>query len=350
MPLPSACRLGKFALELKTVSRTGVSVYSLIMASELISILICTFNRSHCLNELLARLTTMFSGELLEILVFDDASSDDTATVCAKYATKIRCIRNGQNIGYIAGRTRLIKEARGDYLAFLDDDSCFVDPNALQHIRRAFLAYPECGVVACNIASPSQVGGQVPQDSVPVEVAEYIGCGHVLRAEATRKVGSYPSFLSGYGGEETLLVLRMLDAGYKIILIPNLRVYHAEEQSQRPVIERRAASLVNELAIVISCYPLWLVAPGIGKKLLSHVVFNLKDNSSAALKLAAKMLPSVLWKALAARQPIRRRTLWHWLRIRGDFSMAAAKWKNAANQPGWHEIESMFAGQADTHE
>jgi glycosyl transferase family 2 len=317
----------------------------LIMASELISILICTFNRSHCLDELLARLTTMFAGESLEILVFDDASSDDTAIVCAKYTGKIRCIRSAQNVGYIAGRARLIEEARGEYLAFLDDDSCFVDRHAVRYIRETFLATADCGVIACNIASPSEAGGQVPQDSVRVEVAQFIGCGHVLRAEAARKVGSYPSFLSGYGAEETLLALRMLDAGYRIILIPYLRVYHAEEPSQRPIIQRRAACLLNELAIVISCYPLWLVVPGIGKKLLSHVVFNLKDNSSAALKLAAKLLPSVFRKALAARQPIRTGTLWHWYRVREEFVSASAGWKDAGNQPRWNEIGSMFAEQ-----
>ena len=320
------------------------------MPSELISILICTFNRSRCLDELLARLTTMFAGEFLEILVFDDASSDDTAAVCAKYTGKIRCIRSAQNIGYIAGRSRLIVEARGEYFAFLDDDSCFVAPDALRHIRKAFIAYPDCGVLACNIASPSDLAGQIPQNAAPPEVALFIGCGHVLKAEVARKVGSYPSFLSGYGAEEILLSLRILNAGYRIILVPPLRVYHAEEQSQRPVIERRAASLVNEIAIVLSCYPLWLIIPGIGKKLLSHGLFNLKHRSSEALKLAAKRLPGACVRALAGRRPIRTRTLWRWLRLRDDFSTAAAKWKGAANQPGWHEIESMFVGQADTHE
>ncbi len=312
------------------------------MTSELVSILICTFNRSHCLDELLARLTTMFAGEALEILVFDDASNDDTPSVCAKYATKIKYICGDQNIGCIQGRACLIREARGEYLAFLDDDSCFIDRHALRLIRNAFQADPKLGVIACNIASPASSGGQLPRDSPPMEAPQFIGCGHVLKAEAMRKVGDYPAFLSSYGAEETLLALRMLDGGFKIVFLPALRVFHREDPTQRPMIERRASSLVNEVAIVISSYPLCLVVPGMGKKLLSHFLFNLKNQSLAALKIAVRMLPSVFAKALAERRPVRTRTLWKWYLLRRAFLLATAGRAETATHEAWQETESMF--------
>src|SRR3989304_2419986 len=167
------------------------------MASELISILISTYDRSHCLDELLNRLTTMFADEVLEILVFDDASSDDTPMVCAKYAGKIRRFCSERNIGQIPGRTRLIREARGEYLAFLDDDSCFVDRDALRLIRQAFRDYPQCGVIAANISSRTSMSGVFPRDASPMLAPDFTGCGVVIKARAIRGIGGgYPDFLA----------------------------------------------------------------------------------------------------------------------------------------------------------
>jgi glycosyltransferase involved in cell wall biosynthesis len=59
------------------------------------------------------------------VLVVDDASTDDTVEVAESYGAPVRVVRQPQNLGPPATRNRGLREARGEYLTFLDADDLY---------------------------------------------------------------------------------------------------------------------------------------------------------------------------------------------------------------------------------
>ncbi|PKR54583.1 glycosyltransferase family 2 protein [Thalassospira marina] len=61
----------------------------------------------------------------IEILVLDDGSCDNSVAIVSeieKQDRRIRLIKHKKNLGTSAARSRLVFEAQGEFLAFLDDD------------------------------------------------------------------------------------------------------------------------------------------------------------------------------------------------------------------------------------
>jgi glycosyltransferase involved in cell wall biosynthesis len=84
-----------------------------------ISIVIPTHNRPHLLPRAVE--SARESGTNVEIIVVDDASRDETASVCRSLAG-IKYVRLERNQGVAGARNVGILESTGEYIAFLDDD------------------------------------------------------------------------------------------------------------------------------------------------------------------------------------------------------------------------------------
>ena len=86
----------------------------------LVSVIIPTFNRSHYLKKTLNSVL-MQSYRNFEIIVVDDASTDDTQILLSKY-TSLEIVVLTKNKGVSYARNRGIQLAKGHYICFLDSD------------------------------------------------------------------------------------------------------------------------------------------------------------------------------------------------------------------------------------
>jgi len=75
-----------------------------------------------------------------EILVMDDGSTDNTASLASLYEPRVTVFKQ-ENQGVAGARNVLIKKAQGDLIAFLDADDIW-HPSYLEVQRRLFADYP----------------------------------------------------------------------------------------------------------------------------------------------------------------------------------------------------------------
>lgn len=97
--------------------------------SPTVSVIIPTYNRARFISQTIdSVLAQTFSD--YEIIVVDDASTDDTTQILAGYGGRIRVITLEINTGPSVTRNIALKESRGELVAFLDSDDLWY-PNML---------------------------------------------------------------------------------------------------------------------------------------------------------------------------------------------------------------------------
>ncbi len=113
----------------------------------LISVVMPTRDRAGMLREAVESVRRQ-EHERWELLVVDDASSDDTPRVLAELAAadeRIRPLRNAVSLGQGGARNTALDASRGELIAYLDDDNLMA-PLWLKAVAWAFAERPDAGI------------------------------------------------------------------------------------------------------------------------------------------------------------------------------------------------------------
>jgi glycosyltransferase involved in cell wall biosynthesis len=169
-----------------------------------VSVVIPTRDRSRLLA--LTLRSVLWQREVdLEVVVVDDGSSDDTGDLVTGLADpRIRLVRHDTAQGVSAARNRGIAQARGEWVAFLDDDDLWAPDKLarqLQAAHRSRRTWVYTGAV--NVDQHLQVleGGPPPP---PDRVVELLGSYNpvpagasnvIVRADALASVGPFDTGL-----------------------------------------------------------------------------------------------------------------------------------------------------------
>jgi glycosyltransferase involved in cell wall biosynthesis len=97
----------------------------------LVSVVVPSHNRARLLQRTLRSILAQHLTDL-EVVVVDDGSHDDTAAIAAAADSRVTVLRNREPTGVSAARNRGIAAARGDWIAFCDDDDLWA-PDKLTH-------------------------------------------------------------------------------------------------------------------------------------------------------------------------------------------------------------------------
>lgn len=161
----------------------------------LVSVVIPSHNGAKFIPEAIDSVVRQGYSELQLILV-DDGSSDETDAVVARLPIEVRYLKNARKSGPAEARNRGIREALGDYVAFLDVDDLWPAQN-LHRLVDHLLARPELDVVhgyghlmVLDPASGRYEFRGNPRESFPF----YIGAG-LYRRRVFESVGLFDAAL-----------------------------------------------------------------------------------------------------------------------------------------------------------
>jgi glycosyltransferase involved in cell wall biosynthesis len=108
-----------------------------------VSLIIPTFNRPHLLPRCVD--SARKAGSSVEIIVVDDASYDETASVC-QMLRDIKYVRLDSNKGVAGARNEGLRASTSEYVGFLDDDDLRL-PNSIDAQVKMLDAHPDAGMV-----------------------------------------------------------------------------------------------------------------------------------------------------------------------------------------------------------
>ncbi len=218
-----------------------------------VSIIVPVFNQRQITKDCLQAIWSTVPRQCeIEVIVSDDASTDDTPLELASLATsepRLKVLRNEKNSGFVESCNRAAAAATGDILVFLNNDTV-PKPGWLMPLLRTFELFPDVGAVGGKLLFPDGrlqgAGGIVFSDASAchfgrgepnataslfenVRQVDYVsGALMATRRELFAALGGFdPDFAPGYY-EDTDYCFRLRERGYAVYYQPEAVVVHLE--------------------------------------------------------------------------------------------------------------------------
>jgi len=190
-----------------------------------------------------------YPPDLLEVIVVDDASPSPLSEVLSDLPVCV--VRREQNEGQSAARNLASSMARGEILAFTDND-CVVGKGWLRALVTS-LCEPGTDVAGGKVLSPPPEGSVAAFEAVrspldmgitassvgPEEIVAYLpSCNLAADRETLRRLGGFDEKM--VLGEDADLVWRAVAAGYGVRYEPAAEILHRHRTRLVALLRRRA--------------------------------------------------------------------------------------------------------------
>ena len=231
----------------------------------LVSIIILHYNRFNDLLETLNN-TYLIDYPNFEIILVDNGSKDI-------FIKKIKEIKNNlikkifikKNQGSAYGHTVGMKEAKGEYLVTIDDDS-FVSINSIKVLVKLFEKNENLGAVGLGMVNPNtnfnqkdfeeEIDIEISKDSLDNSFESIIATSAAFfRKKCLREVNYYDLNWNWYT-EDTELILKIISKGYNTINIPQIIAYHKSSLVNRNFDLMLKNSIEGTILLYFKFFPL----------------------------------------------------------------------------------------------
>jgi GT2 family glycosyltransferase len=227
-----------------------------------VGVSILTYNRVEEVSRTVERMLSL--PEQPPIVVVDNGSTDGTPATLARRFPMIRCITLSENLG-AAGRNAGVAALETSYVALCDDDTWW-EPGSLSRAATLLDTYSRLAIVTARVLvgpeewldptcremaeSPILVDGPLPGPAL----LGFLAGASMVRRSAFMEVGGFEKRLF-IGGEEELLTLDLLAAGWELCYFDDVVVHHHPSEVSRDTTRRRKTIARNHLWVAWMRYP-----------------------------------------------------------------------------------------------
>ena len=295
-------------------------------STERITVGIATRNRRGSLLRCLASLS-LVADLIDEVLVVDDTSDvplGDLAPYAPEnIASRLRVIAQPGRQGPIVARNSTVRLARTECVLLMDDDAYVIDAGAIRRGVELLARHHDVGAVA--FAQAEADGAAWPAAMQPAAAAHtcyvpaYIGFAHLLRRSVFLSLGGYLEPLHFYG-EEKEYCLRLLNAGFAVVYVPDARVAHVPDQSGRSPARYLRYVIRNDCLSAFYNEPLPLPLATVPLRLLRYAAMRRHGGvqDQGGLRWILRELAAAFPSACRDRRPVAWRTFLRWRRLRAS--------------------------------
>lgn len=134
-----------------------------------VSVIMLSYNHERYIKTAIESVLSQITTFEFEVLVGDDASTDESLSILREYADKDRRIRlfeRKQNVGTTKNAYLLFSEARGKYLASCESDDFWTDPYKLQKQVDFLEEHPEYIGCSHNVVCVGENGKELKNQSI----------------------------------------------------------------------------------------------------------------------------------------------------------------------------------------
>ncbi len=221
------------------------------------SLVISTWNGRHLLETCLPRVlrAVAHAGGRHEVIVVDDASSDDTVEFVRREFPEVRLLALERNVRFARANNSAARVAEGDVLVFLNNDM-HVAPDFLPPLLRHFENPSVFAVTAHIEMKPRRVAGGFVQETglvrarfedgffvlqhehpitdEPVRVLYAGGGSSAVRRDRFFELGGFDRLFRPFYFEDLDVSYRAQKMGCQVIYEPRSRMVHAHRRTNSP--------------------------------------------------------------------------------------------------------------------
>ncbi|MBI4099782.1 glycosyltransferase family 2 protein [Candidatus Microgenomates bacterium] len=221
-----------------------------------VSVVVVSYNAASYLKECVEAIFNKTKGPSFEVIVVDNASTDDSVAVAKSFGKRIILLKGMENRGYAAGANAGIKKATGKFVLILNPDILFLE-DAISKMLAYMNGHPEVGLAGCTFLDGVQKmlpnGGYFPTLIRLSLWTFFVRIGNDYHPSANRyKADFYPDWVTGgfmfvrrevvdkvglldenifLYGEEVEWQYRIKSAGWRIGYTTTTKVNHFERKS-----------------------------------------------------------------------------------------------------------------------